>query len=528
MTRVFGAFFRLPFEAKPFGIFETARGIVSGLHPVLPPGSELIGINLPDYLACLQHESQFPDKIFDINTARRILCGRPRSDYRSGAEPWLGTQPIAQHFSPAELFPKIRSIELNRYGSYQAWLNSLPRDWGQAIIESLKKSYEALRQELIQESLLSTFENIEMPLLRHFQISGILGVQLDSLKLDQKLRELDKSHYSSVRNLEINHGYLLSAYEPTPNIEKILRFVPELTINDFSRKYFWDSVEAQKSISPFLESLHEQHVTRRDMNELLRIRNSIAENCKLTYDICGTVSGRILVTRPGVQYIKRSSRGIFYPKPRHKFIYADYAQFEPGILAFLSEDRSLIEAYNTGDVYTGLANVIGSGCERKVAKEIFLSFVYGMKRENIKRRISNIYNESAANGVDQFFNQFQSVERWKRELIRSCRTSLKCQGLTGYIRRFDTSDSAAELERWAPNHMIQSTASGIFKDALSAIALRLNGARMLIPMHDAILVETHQDQEDRIRQTLHSEMVQSFNKVCPGMVCKVCFEEFAH
>jgi DNA polymerase I-like protein with 3'-5' exonuclease and polymerase domains len=105
-----------------------------------------------------------------------------------------------------------------------------------------------------------------------------------------------------------------------------------------------------------------ENYTKRDLSELLRMTAGIADSCELQYDIIGTISGRILITRPGIQYLKRTSRDIFVPHDGNRFIYADYSQFEPGIMAYLSGDPNLKRAYVEGDLYSNLASIIGTGC----------------------------------------------------------------------------------------------------------------------------------------------------------------------
>jgi DNA polymerase I-like protein with 3'-5' exonuclease and polymerase domains len=253
----------------------------------------------------------------------------------------------------------------------------------------------------------------------------------------------------------------------------------------------------------------------------------ISEKCKLQYDIIGTVSGRILITRPGIQYLKRTSRDIFVPNEGNQFIYADYSQFEPGILAYLSDDPNLRKAYVEGDVYFNLALAIGAGCTRDIAKKMFLSYIYGMSIDNIKKFIIRTFGESAGGSIEAFLNEFPKVLRWKDSIVEKSFIDKMAIGLTGYIRHFSEDDYKKEIARWAPNHVIQSTASGIFKKALVNYLNTTTKGKILIPMHDAILIEVDLETYEQEKENIYTCMVESFETICPGINCKIHFDNFS-
>ncbi|MEI7677346.1 MAG: DNA polymerase [Bacteroidales bacterium] len=207
-------------------------------------------------------------------------------------------------------------------------------------------------------------------------------------------------------------------------------------------------------------------------------------------------------------------------------MYADYCQFEPGILASFSGDSKLIELYNSGDVYAGLAAQIGNSCTRKIAKELFLSFVYGMTKENIRRRIIQRFGADSGKAADQFFSQFATVTQWKSDTVTETKSSGLAKGPFSYIRRVSSDDSDRDIARWAPNHVIQSTASGIFKKALCDLVVELPNCRLLVPMHDAILLECPTSEVSRTRESIRKIMIQNFLKVCPRIQVKISFDSF--
>jgi DNA polymerase I-like protein with 3'-5' exonuclease and polymerase domains len=253
----------------------------------------------------------------------------------------------------------------------------------------------------------------------------------------------------------------------------------------------------------------------------------ISDRCKLQYDIIGTVSGRILITRPGIQYLKRTSRDIFVPHEGNQFIYADYSQFEPGIMAYLSDDPKLRKAYIEGDLYSNLALAISADCTRDIAKKMFLSYIYGMSIDNIKKSIIKIFGASAGSSIVPFLNEFPDVLKWKNSVVEKSFKDKIAVGLTGYIRHFSEDDHKSEIARWAPNHVIQSTASGVFKNALVRYLNTTKRGKMLIPMHDAILIEVESEIYEQEQENICACMIESFEAICPGIKCKVHFDNFS-
>lgn len=413
MTEVILICFRLPFEKKVFKILYNANSITYGTDFIIPHVDCLITINLNDYINDISF-AELPRTFFDINTARKLLEGKPKGSFNNGREPWKGISVIARSFSDPSLFGKIKAIEDNKYGSFHDWENDLPSEWLRNLYEAIIKEYRLLVYSLQQTEQFDSFINCEMPLLKAFISSSLEGLLFSRELINHKCLELDRIYFESVRELEFKNKYFVNDYHSIDNIDEISHFIPDINTDVFSKKYFWDSIEQYRAISPFLDNLYKERHVKKDLSELLRMSTSISNFCKLQYDIIGTVSGRILITKPGIQYLKRSTRDIFIPSAGKKFIYADYSQFEPGILASLSGDTALITDYNKGDIYTAIKDTIGNNCTRDIAKQLFLSFIYGMSIENIKKNITLRFAKHNDTDIEKFFQKYTKVEEWKK------------------------------------------------------------------------------------------------------------------
>jgi DNA polymerase I-like protein with 3'-5' exonuclease and polymerase domains len=526
MIELFAIFFKLPFEREIYKIIRADNKITKGKNVNLPYADRIITINLWDYLSDSDKIYTFPNEIFDLATAERILTGKPKDYFLQNNEPWKGIQILGKNFDNHTVFGKIKSIEDNKYSTFAEWEKNLPLNWEVTLMDAFEKEYNTLVILLKQQGIYNSFLNIEMRLLSGFIKSSMNGITIDREKLNVRCLELDNIYYNSIRDLEITHGYFVNDSKPV-TYENIKEYIKEFNKAEFSKKYFWDSVKLYQNVNNFIALLYTEYSTRRDLSELLRISVGISDSCKLQYDIMGTVSGRILLTRPGIQYLKRTSRDIFVPHKGNKFIYADYSQFEPGILSYLSNDSSLKIAYENGDIYFNLAEKIGNGCTRSVAKKMFLSYIYGMSIENIKKNIINTFGNSSGNSVSMFLNEFPSISKWKQSVVQESFADKIAVGLTGYVRYFSDDDYKEEIARWAPNHIIQSTASGIFKSALVNYLSETKGGKILVPMHDAILLEVSSENYEQEKNIIHKCMKETFETICHGMKCKIHFDNFS-
>jgi DNA polymerase I-like protein with 3'-5' exonuclease and polymerase domains len=158
---------------------------------------------------------------------------------------------------------------------------------------------------------------------------------------------------------------------------------------------------------------------------------------------------------------------------------------------------------------------------------MFLSYIYGMSLDNIKNNIVATFGESAGNSVSMFLREFPDMLKWKQSVIEKSFREKMAVGLTGYIRYFSDDDYKNEIARWAPNHIIQSTATGIFKHALVGYLNETKGGKILIPMHDAILIEVDAEGYEQEKNIIYKCMKESFETFCKGMRCKVHFDNFS-
>jgi DNA polymerase I-like protein with 3'-5' exonuclease and polymerase domains len=278
----------------------------------------------------------------------------------------------------------------------------------------------------------------------------------------------------------------------------------------------------------FLKNLATARNSGIDYNALLRYNLDQYDRIYPRFDIVGTVTSRILVESPGFQYLKKTSRSIIVPSKDYSLLYADFAQFEPGIVAHHSKDKNLIELYNKGDIYSELSVALfGDISNRKLSKIIFLSFLYGMSQKNIGRLIEKVSSSEAQANAFSFFDKFDTLCLWKDKVCEAGKKNGFAETSFGNKRYTKNSDSLSAKElRWIPNQIVQGTASLIFKRSLIELSKKRGCIHFLLPMHDAILVEVPIKNEFEEKKYIEEVFIRNFEAECPEINAKVTFERF--
>lgn len=241
-----------------------------------------------------------------------------------------------------------------------------------------------------------------------------------------------------------------------------------------------------------------------------------------------TATGRISSTEPNLQNIPmrtelgRKIREVFVAKEGCVFMDADYSQIELRILAHMSKDQKLIEAYESHeDIHAITASqVFGvpfnevTPLQRRNAKAVNFGIVYGISAFGLSRDLS-ISKKEAAQYIDQYFATYPGVKTY----LDACVELAKKEGFseTLYKRRRPIPELASSNfmtrsfgERVAMNAPIQGTAADIIKIAMIKVYEGLNAAglktRLILQIHDELLLEVPEEEVEQARQILQTAM----------------------
>jgi DNA polymerase-1 len=248
-----------------------------------------------------------------------------------------------------------------------------------------------------------------------------------------------------------------------------------------------------------------------------------------TFNQVATSTGRLNSENPNLQNIPiRTERGQEIRKafvPRNKdylLLSADYSQIELRIIAALSNEAGLLEAFRTGaDVHTATAarvfnvffDMVTAEMRRK-AKMVNYGIAYGISAFGLAQRLA-IPRKEAAEIIDQYFKQFPGIARYMDATIDTCRERGYVETVTGrrrYIRDIRSSNATVRggAERNAINAPIQGSAADMIKIAMVNIHQELTNrrlkTRMLLQVHDELVFDLHKSEEQEVRKLVEEKM----------------------
>lgn len=259
----------------------------------------------------------------------------------------------------------------------------------------------------------------------------------------------------------------------------------------------------------------------------------IAEDGRIhsTFNQTITATGRISSTEPNLQNIPmrmelgRRIRKVFVPREGYLFMDADYSQIELRILAHMSDDKQLIEAYQMEeDIHRITASKVFhtpfeevTDLQRRNAKAVNFGIVYGISSFGLSQDLS-ISKKEAAEYIEQYFETYPGVKRFLDGMVAKA----KEQGFvaTMYGRRRPIPELSSNNfmqrsfgERVAMNSPIQGTAADIMKIAMIRVWERLHRenlkSRLILQVHDELLIETETSEEEAVHRILTEEMQQA-------------------
>jgi len=377
---------------------------------------------------------------------------------------------------------------------------------------------ERLRPQIEHQGLSEVMERIEIPLSRVLAEMERVGVYVD---LDE-LSRLRKSVDSEIERLEKRAVEIVG--EPF-NVSSP-RQLESILFDKIGLKPIKRTKTARSTDADVLEQLAEQHplpgvlLEHRQLSKLkgtyidalpgLVLRETGRIHTEWSQAVAAT--GRISSNNPNLQNIPvrtdlgRSIRRAFAAPKGMRIVSADYSQIELRVLAHLSKDPVLVDAFRTGqDVHTRTAmevfNVPDSGVTdemRRRSKTINFGVIYGMGEVALAKRL-DISRAEAATFIDAYFKRYGRVRSFMEETLSVARRGEAVRTLFGRQRLLPNIRSSngmlrAAAERVAQNTPIQGTAADLLK--LAMIRLRepvVPGARMVLTVHDELVFEVPED-----------------------------------
>lgn len=483
----------------------------------------LVTYDLPTLTDELRRHAFMPPSCpIDVGEALRLLVGRPRDE--GGERRWDIWRHLARHFPTTAIARRFEDAVRSRTEHPEEPDFSHLLSTAAAALQRLWREVHA---SLLSVGELERFVTVEVPVQSIFAYRQGAGIAIDATAVNDLLRRVRDEKYGAYRQVA-------QAIGASPTGLNFWNIGPYIAKTDAA--HLVTDKDGGRLREDFKMASHKSHFAR----DFLRfadasrdediLRRTAASDGRVypNFSVAGTVSGRIMVSDPYLQQLRRSYRGLVAADPGKRLVYLDYAQFEPGILAFLAEDQNLIRSYNDGDLYLALSQKVFRSSEmRPLSKRIFLAFCYGMSPEGIARLIAGPGDHAALldfqSAVETFFSAFPGLATYRAKAEGALLRDGSASSLMGN-RRYRAAPGAlsAKERRWAVNQPVQSTAALIFKEALISLGESFDYDSILLPMHDAVLMQLSDDDKfDRNVELAKQVMLNAFSRRCPGVAARV-------
>src|SRR4030042_6818778 len=434
-------------------------------------------------------------------------------------------------FSLADLARRYLYIFLDK-SLQKEWSNvdlkNIPEEYMQYAIDDVVTTYQiAMEQKKkVRKSDFEIWSKIDLPAM--WAVMDFMGFRINSeawLELAEKNKaksaEIDASLPFNIRSYKVAREYLSKhGFRGLPNTQ-------ESTIETWMKKY--PNTKAAELAKVSLEG--RKYAKRANTYGKAFISNYIERDLVQKvdvvfgdYNIIGAETGRLSCTSPNMQNIPSKDttefRRCFVAGPGYKLVIADYAMQEIGIAAYISQDKNLLEIFNSGkDIYIEMAKLMyGKTITkddplRKRMKSVVLGTNYGLSKYGLARK-ENLTEDEAQEFLDKFTKAFPDLNQWtvnQQKIKNFTNTILK--------RKTFLNPYSSQHERNALNNPIQGSAADMIKLAL--IELHKNWAfdfpfSVVAVIHDEIVLDVPEKVAEHTKQFVKVMTTEAANKMCVG------------
>lgn len=409
--------------------------------------------------------------------------------------------------------------------------------------------YRFFQTQLSDQSRIETVLNdIEIPLLSVLSKIESQGVLIDrnelehqSKQLAQQINELQARIFELVGE-EFNIGspkqlqHILYDKLELPVVKKTPKGAPstsEEVLQDLANQFEFPALVLEYRAATKLKNTYTEKLPQLISNKTGRVHTS--------YHQAITATGRLSSSDPNLQNIPirteqgRRIRKAFVAPPGKKIVAADYSQIELRIMAHLSQDEGLTDAFNTGlDIHKATAAEIFACAldevtaeQRRSAKAINFGLIYGMSAFGLARNL-NITRTDAQHYMDSYFSRYPGVLRYMENTRESARSNGYVETLVGrrlYLPEIKVSNGArrAAAERAAINAPMQGTAADIIKLAMIKVQESIeqasnSGVAMIMQVHDELVFEVPESLLNEFDTQLRTVMQSALDLDVPLVV----------
>ncbi|RLA86014.1 MAG: DNA polymerase I [Deltaproteobacteria bacterium] len=385
-----------------------------------------------------------------------------------------------------------------------------------------------------QEGLKGLFERVELPLIEVLAEMEMWGVRVDVGQLGEFSKELEGRLWRLEEEIQRMAGVRFNLNSPQ-QVGKVLFERLGLPVKKKTKTGYSTDVEVLQSLAReyeiarlLLEYRGLAKLKSTYVDALPKMINPETGRIHTSYNQTATATGRLSSSEPNLQNIPirteegRRIREAFIPEEGWVLLGADYSQIELRILAHLSADPTLIEAFRREeDIHTRTAcEVFGVGPDevtpemRREAKVINFGIIYGMSPYGLSKELG-VEPKVAARYIEDYFKRYQGVKAFIEGVISEAKRKGYVTTLFGRRRplpEINSSNRTARqfAERTAINTPVQGTAADLIKMAMVNIYRRIRKeglqAKLIIQVHDELILEVKEEELERAKEMVKEEM----------------------
>ena len=518
---------------------EEAQEMVNIFKPLYEnTGTLKIGQNIKyDYEVLRNYGIDIQGKMFDTMLAHYVWHPELRHNMDFMAETLLGYQTV-----------HIEEL-IGQKGKNQKNMRDLtPEDVYEYAAEDADITLQlknVLEKKLDEVNARKLFEEIEMPLVKVLADMEINGVRLDTdqLKETQKVFTDRMNQYERHAFEEAGQEFNISSPRQVGDILFGKMQLVEKPKKTKTGQYV-TSEEVLQQLSgkaPIVDDI----LNYRGMKKLLgtyvealpKLINEKDQHIHTSFNQAITATGRLSSSDPNLQNIPvrdddgKEIRKCFIPDEGCKWFSADYSQIELRIMAHLSGDENMIEAFREGfDIHRATASKIWkesiedvSNAQRKKAKQANFGIIYGITAFGLAQRM-DISNKEAKQLIDDYFETFPKVYQYMEQAKESAREKGYAETMFGrrrYLPDIKSGNNTVRgfAERNAINAPIQGSEADIIKIAMIRIWQRFKDenlrSKMILQVHDELNFSVYPDEENKVKEIVVQEMENAVNLSVP-------------
>ena len=506
--------------------FVTEDYIIEKVRDLVNAKAKLTILNIKENNDILENDDA--ESIFDISIAAYLLNPLQNTyDYDDIAREYLGMNVPAFD----EIFPKTKKNEtpsdeipenILKYACYNAYV--------------AYKAKDALTKKLKETEMLDIYNNVEIPLTYALYDMEQAGIMVAGDKLKEYGERLKTGIDALEKDIFAEAGHEFNINSPK-QLGEILFGEMQLPGGKKTKTGYSTSASVLEKLEPdypFVSKILEyRQLTKLKSTYADGLAVYIGEDNRIhgKFNQTITATGRISSTEPNLQNIPvrmplgREIRKVFIPKEGCVFIDADYSQIELRILAHMSDDKNLIDAYNhSKDIHAATASLVFhvpleevTKEQRSNAKAVNFGIVYGISSFGLSNDLS-ISRKEAEQYIKDYFISYPGIKNYLDNSVKEAKE--KGYSVTMFGRRRPipelTSGNFMQRqfgERVAMNSPIQGSAADIMKIAMINVAKELKEkdlkSKIVLQVHDELLIEAYENEVEQVKDILKRNMEQA-------------------